>query len=73
MFFNVYKIVPQVKYVYGIALVAAHTKQDAINIFCKDEYNKHQFNEFTCSCDVIPNMDYTTNTPQVILNCIHDE
>lgn len=73
MFFNVYKIAPQVKYAFGVALVAAHTKEDAIKVFCEDDYNKHLYYEFSCSCEVIPNMDYVTNTPTTILNCIRDD
>ena len=73
MFFNVYKIVPQVKYAFGVALIAAFTKEDAIKVFCEDDYNKYLYDDFSYSCEVIPNMNYMTNAPQVIFNCIHDE
>lgn len=73
MYCNVFKIVPQVNYAYGIALVAACTKNEAISTFCSDDYNEHQYNEFSCSCEMIPAMNYETAKPQVILNCIKDE
>lgn len=73
MFFNVYKIAPQVKYVYGVALVAARSKNEAIETFCETEYRKHQYSEFTCSCEIIPNMNYETKEAVTILNSIHDE
>lgn len=70
MLFNVYNITPQVKYTYGCALIAAHSEQEAIETFCKDEYHKMIYEDYNCTCDIIPNMDYNSSNPCTIFNKI---
>ena len=70
---TVYEIVPHKSYIEGIALVAAESKNVAINLWIKeDERNKDLWYEGKCSCFVNTDLKAVTDTPKVLIDKIVD-
>ena len=70
---QVFKIEPTVSYTYGIALVAARDSEEAIKIYCSDEFRDYTYDEYGCTCNIIVGLDYETNSPILICNKIGSE
>lgn len=69
---QVYKISPTDQYVGGCALVAAKSVEEAIKEFCKDDYYAFQYEDYTCTCNIIVGLDYDTESSCIIFNCLYE-
>ena len=67
---QVFKIEPTTIYSYGIALVAARDSEEAIKIYCSDEFRDYMYDEYGCTCNIIIGLDYETNSPTLIFDKI---
>ena len=68
---NVYKIVPNGNYVYGVAIVAAYDEEQAINTFINaGEYQEFEYDEYNCDCVLIHNLEYKGDNSKLILDSI---
>ena len=67
---QVFKIEPTIPYTYGIALVAARDSEEAIKIYCSDEFRDYMYDEYGCTCNIIVGLDYETNSPTLIFDKI---
>ena len=70
---QVFKIEPTAPYTYGIALVAARNSEEAIKIYCSEEFRDYTYNDLVCECNIIVGLDYETNSPMLICNKIGSE
>lgn len=70
---QVYRIEPRVLYGGGSALVAAKSTEEAIKVFCSDEYRTYTYEEHNCTCNIIVGLDYDTTVPHVMFNDIYIE
>ena len=65
---QVFKIEPTASYTYGIALVAARNSEEAIKIYCSDEFRDYTYDDCKCTCNIIVGLDYETNSPALIFD-----
>ena len=65
---QVFKIEPTVSYAYGAALIAARDSEEAIEIYCSDEFRDYMYDECKCTCNIIVGLDYETNSPTFIFD-----
>ena len=70
---QVFKIEPTISYTYGVALVAARDSEEAIKIYCSDEFRDYIYDDLICECNIIVGLDYETNSPMLICNKIGSE
>ena len=70
---QVFKIEPTTIYSYGIALVAARDSEEAIKIYCSDEFREYMYDNYCCTCNIIVGLDYETNSPALIFDKIGSE
>ena len=70
---QVFKIEPTIPYSYGAAIVAARDSEEAIEIYCSDEFRDYMYNEYVCICNIIVGLDYETNSPTLIFDKIGSE
>ena len=70
---QVFKIEPTVSYSHGAALIAARDSEEAIEIYCSDEFRDYMYNEYVCICNIIVGLDYETNSPALIFDKIGSE
>lgn len=70
---QVFKIEPTISYSHGIALIAARDSEEAIEIYCSDEFRNYMYNEYICTCNIIVGLDYETNSPALIFDKIGSE
>ena len=70
---QVYRIEPHVIYCRGSALIAAKSTDEAIKLFCDDEYRSYIYDEYNCTCNIVVGLDYDTTVPHVIFNDIYIE
>lgn len=67
---NVFKIEPTSFYSGGIGLVAARDSNEAIKVFCEDEYRAFEFDEYMCTCNIIVGLDFDIQEPKVIIDSL---
>jgi hypothetical protein len=67
---QVFQIKPLAPYSYGVALVAARDKNEAINIYCSDYFRNYLYDDLKCECDSIAGLDYKTDNPMLLFNKI---
>lgn len=67
---QVFKIEPTNIYSYGIALVAARNTEEAIKIYCATEFGTYAYDDCGCTCNIIVDLDYETNSPTLIFDKI---
>ena len=67
---QVFKIEPTASYPYGIALVAARDSEEAIKIYCSDEFRDYIYDDCGCTCNIVVGLDYETNIPILIFDKI---
>ena len=70
---QVFKIEPTASYTYGIALVAARDSEEAIKIYCSDEFRDYIYDDLICECNIIVGLDYQTHNPTLIFDKIDSE
>lgn len=70
---QVFKIEPRAPYTYGASIVAARNSEEAIKIYCSDEFRNYKYDEFGCICNIIIDLDYETNNPVLIFDKIDSE
>lgn len=70
---QVFIITPNVSYGGGIVLIAARDSEEAIKIFCEEEYNEDIYQDCVCECRIKVGLDYNTNKPQIIGNYLYLE
>ena len=70
---QVFKIEPTTPYSYGAAIVAARDLEEAIKIYCDDEFRNYMYDEYCCECNIIIGLDYQTNSPVLIFDKIGSE
>ena len=68
-----FEIKPTAGYTGGCAIIAATTVEEAIKEFCKDSYNDYIYDFVNCTCNIIPGLDYNTDTPKIIISSIYIE
>ena len=71
--FNVYKIIPNIVYAGGCALIAANSIEEAIKMFCSDDYKRYSYESNICSCGIVYGMNYDTDKPCIIFDTIFVE
>lgn len=69
----IFKIEPHSSYSGGVALVAANNVEEAIKLFCSNDYNNYEYDILNCTCNIIVGLEYDTITPKIIINCIYSE
>ena len=67
------KIEPTIPYTYGAAIVAARYSEEAIKIYCSDEFRDYTYDYLVCTCNIIVGLDYETNSPALIFDKIGSE
>ena len=70
---QVFKIEPNIGYSGGVALVAAKSIDQAIRLYCNDDYRDYVYDWNNCTCNLIVGLDYDTDTPKIILDEIYTE
>ena len=70
---QVFKIEPTISYSHGVALIAARDSEEAIEIYCSDEFRDYMYNEYVCICNIIVDLYYETNSPALIFDKIGSE
>lgn len=70
---QVFKIEPTAPYTYGIALVAARDSEEAIKIYCSDEFRDYIYDDLLCECNIVVGLDYQTDNSALIFNKIGSE
>ena len=70
---QVFKIEPNAPYTYGAAIVAARDSEEAIKVYCATEFREYMYDEYGCTCNIIVDLDYKTNTPTLIFDKIDSE
>ena len=67
---QVFKIEPTIAYSYGAALIAARDSEEAIEIYCSDEFREYTYDDCGCTCNIVVGLDYETNIPILIFDKI---
>ena len=67
---QVFKIEPTIPYTYGAAIIAARDSEEAIKVYCSDEFSKWTYNYYKCKCNIVVDLDYETNSPTFIFDNI---
>lgn len=67
---QVFKIKPTIPYSYGAAIVAARDSEEAIKVYCSDEFRNEGYIDLGCTCNIIIGLDYETNSPTLIFDTI---
>ena len=70
---QVFKIEPTMSYTYGAAIVAARDSEEAIKVYCSDEFSEWNYNYCKCKCNIVVGLDYETNSPTLIFDKIGSE
>ena len=71
---QVYKITPKIAYSYGCALVAADSKEQAIETYRnKDEFTDWNYDFLNCECDIVEKLHYYCESATIILDEIGSE
>ena len=70
---QVFRIEPTARYTYGIAIVAARDSEEAIKIYCSDEFRDYKYDDFECKCNIVVGLDYQTDSPALIFDKIDSE
>ena len=71
---QVYKITPTTEYSHGCALVAADSREQAIETFRNEsEYNEYTYTDDKCVCNIVDKLHYYCEEPTIILNHIGAE
>lgn len=70
---QVFIITPNVSHCGGVVLIAARDSEEAIKVFCEEEYNEVIYQDYHCECRIKVNLNYNTNKPQIIGNYLHLE
>lgn len=71
---QVFKIIPNHRYFYGCAIIAANNREEAIEVFKdSDEFNDSLYSEGRCTCDIIDKLDYDCSKPTVIVDTVQEE
>ena len=65
---QVFKIEPTIHYTYGAAIVAARDSEEAIKVYCADDFGKWEYDYYECICNIIVGLDYQTNSPTLIFD-----
>lgn len=67
-----FKIKPTKQYAGGCALVAAHNAEEAVVVYCRDEFNDWRYDDLQCTCNIVHGLHHDTETPKIILNEIYE-
>ena len=70
---QVYRIAPTEAWCGGAAYVAARSTEEAITTFCEEEYRKYEYEEMSCTCNLVANMSYDINMPFMIFDDLYQE
>lgn len=70
---DVYRISPTVAHCAGAAYAAARRIDEAIKIFCENDYRKFEYEEGRCTCAHVANMSYDIDRPFVIFDDLYIE
>ena len=70
---QVFKITPTTSYTYGIAIIAARDSDEAIKVYCSDEFREYMYDKYGCTCNIIVGLDYETDSPALIFDKIGSE
>lgn len=70
---QVFQIEPLAPYSYGVALIAARDRNEAIKIYCSDDFRNYIYDDLECECDIIVGLDYKTDNPMLLFNKIGSE
>lgn len=71
---QVYKITPTSDYSYGCAIVAANTREEAIETFKDyDNFNDVLYYDTNCVCNIIDKLDYDCSKPTVIIDTVQED
>lgn len=70
---QVFKIEPKTSYSYGAAIVAATDLEEAINVYCSNEFRNYKYDEFECECKIVIDLYYKTSNPTLIFDKIDSE
>lgn len=57
----------------GSALVTAKSVEEAIKLFCEDEFRAYTYDENNCTCNLVHRLDCDTNVPEILFNDIYIE
>ena len=70
---QVFKIEPTALYTFGAAIIAARDSEEAIEIYCADDFREWEYDYYECTCNIIVGLDYETNSPALIFDKIGSE
>lgn len=63
-----YQIKPTKQYCYGSAIVAARTVEEAIQTYCKQEYNSFLYDDCLCTTNLVYGLDFDTKESCIVID-----